>query len=235
MRTRMAEFSCRYPDELGVKPLWRFALLLVAASLSLLQAQGTKTREDPGKYRAHAQIGSLGIAADLLGHYIPLEGTAIRTNNYLVVEVALFAPPNTKVAINSGQFALKVNGQLFLPQSPGLVTVGYVVPDMRERRSRLEADAGVGPVIVSAGRDPVQTKFPGDTNPADSPLPPRSNGSDDALQRDPVDPVKAVSNAALPEGSHATPISGYLFYAYTGKLKRIKHAEIEYTSPTGAR
>jgi hypothetical protein len=212
---------------------WRFALSLVAASLNLLQAQGTKTRDDPGKYSAHAQIGSLGLGADLWGHFTPLDGVTLKTDSYLVVEVALFAPANTKVAIDAGQFVLKVNGQRLLPQSPGLVTLGNVVPDMRERGPRLETDAGVGPVLISTGRDPVQPKFPGDSNPADIPLPPRSQTSDDGLQKDPVDPVKAVSNAALPEGSHATPISGYLFYPYMGKLKRVKHAEIEYTSAMG--
>jgi hypothetical protein len=45
--------------------------------------------------------------------------------------------------------------------------------------------------------------------------------------------VKAVANAALPEGSHVTPVSGYLFYHYLGKLKAIKHAELIYSGPTG--
>jgi hypothetical protein len=43
---------------------------VVAASLSLLHAQGTKTRDNPEKYRAHAKIGNVGLGADLWGHFI---------------------------------------------------------------------------------------------------------------------------------------------------------------------
>lgn len=209
----------------------RIAFVLVAVSIGL-SAQGTKTRDDAAKYSAHAQVGPVNIGADLWGHSIPIEGGFLRADNYLVVEVALFAPPNTKVAIDTGQFVLRVNGQRILPDSPGLVTIGNVDADFRERGPRLEADAQTGPLIVSTGRDPVQPKFPGDSNPADIP-PPRRTQPSEGLQKEPVDPVKAVNEAALPEGSHATPIGGYLFYAWTGKLKRVKHVEIEYVSGLG--
>jgi hypothetical protein len=155
----------------------------------------------------------------------------IDARDYLVVEVAFFAPPSTKVEIRNGQFALKVNGERLLPQSSGLVTVKYRVPEMREQRARLETEAQVGPVIVATGRDPVQPRFPGDNNPAN--VPPLAPTTPEDTLHAPVDPVHALNDAALPEGAHATPISGYLFFAYSGKLKRIKHVELEWTDTAG--
>jgi hypothetical protein len=207
--------------------------LFAAVSLGALHAQGTKTRDDAAKYSAHAEMGPVTLAADFWGHGIPLDdGMNVNTRSYLVVEVALFAPPSSKLPISASQFTMKVNGQRLTAQSPGLVTVGMLIPDMRERGPRLETDEQVGPVAVSTGRDPVQAKFPGDNNPADRPRPPL--GEPPAATTDKrLDPVKAVSDAALPEGSHATPISGYLFFAWPGKLKHVKQAEIEYKSEIG--
>lgn len=217
---------------LSMRSLPGIVSLLFAFPISLLTAQGTKPREDPAKYSAHTQIGSIGFGADFWGHSVPIEDGALKTDSYLVVEVALFAPPSAKLVLSASQFVLKVNGQRLTPNSPGLGTIGSLIPDMRNRGPRLETQSGVGPITVSTGRDPAQPKFPGDSNPADIPLPPQTQPSD-GIQKEPIDPVKAVSDAALPEGPHATPISGYLFYLWTGKLKRIKSAEIEYTGPIG--
>jgi hypothetical protein len=211
----------------------RLAACFFVITTSVLEAQGTKTREDVTRYSAHAELRSLAVGANFWGHYVPIDGTSLKTNSYLVVEVALFAPPSAKLMIKPSEFLLRVNGHALEPQPASLVTIGMIVPEMRERGPRVEAVGGVGPVIVSAGRDPVQPKFPGDNNPADIPLPPRSESPDKPLRKEPLDPVKAVNDAALPEGSHAAPISGYLFYAWPGKLKAIKHAEIEYKSLKG--
>ena len=213
---------------------FRLALMLIAASLGVLHAQGTKPREDAFKYAGRARLGPVALGADFWGHFIPLqEGETLRADSYLVVEIAVFAPATTKVDISSGQFTLKVNGQRILPDSPGLVTVAYMDPDMRERGPHIVADAQMGSGDISVGRDPTQPEFPGDSNPADIPPPRQHPSNDEGLQPAPVDPIKAVNEDALPEGNHATPISGYLFYPWRGKLKRIKHAEIEYTGPLG--
>ena len=211
----------------------RRLLYLIAASLSLLDAQGTKTRDAATKYSAHAEVASVSVGADFWGHYIPLEGSSVKTDGYLVVEIALFPQPKAKVAVIADQFELIVNGQRLMPVSQGQVVLGLVMPEMRETGTRLEAEAGAGPVVVSTGKDPAQPRFPGDSNPAGNPQPPL-NRSPEVQEKDPLNLEKAVANLALPEGSHAAPVSGYLFYAWPGKLKRIKHAEIEYSSPLGA-
>lgn len=206
--------------------------LIAVVSLSLW-AQGTSVREDAGKYGAHTQMGNVGLGADFWGTSMPVQDGALASNGHLVVEVAFFAPPNRKVAIKASEFILRVDGRRIYPDAPGSVTLGYAIPDYRQRGPRVEADGQAGPVIVSAGGDPTQRRFPGDNNPADIPLPPREQGTDPELRKDPIDPVKAVNDAALPEGLHATPISGYLFYAYRGKLKHIKKVELEYAGPLG--
>jgi hypothetical protein len=206
-----------------------FSWCLLAASLSL-HAQGTKTRDNPSAYTAHAQFGSLAVAADLLGHFVPLENVTLETKGYLAVEVAFFAPAGTKIPIKTDQFVLKVNGRRLLPQPPKAVTLGYYFPDMRETHPRVEGSAG--DVNVAVGGQGPEPKFPGDANPANRPPPPaRDDTSLDTGQR--LDAADAITRAALPEGSHAAPVSGYLFYAFDGKLKHVKHAELEYSSPAG--
>jgi hypothetical protein len=207
--------------------------LVSLAAFGLLQAQGTKTRADAAQYSAHVELGSVTLAADFWGHGIPLEdGMDVKTQSYLVVEVAFFAPPSQKILLQPAQFTLKVNGQILTAQSAGLVTVGMLVPDMRERGPRVEADGQAGPATVSVGRDPTQPKFPGDNNPAD--IPRRLPGEAPAtVTENRVDPVKAVSDAALPEGTHVAPLSGYLFFAWSGKLKHAKQVELEYKSELG--
>jgi len=211
----------------------QLALVILTASLGMLQAQGTKTRQDATKYSAHAELGAVTIAADFWGHGIPLEdGMDVRTQGFLVVEVAFFAPPSRKILLQPSQFTLKVNGQILTVQSAGLVTVGMLVPDMREREPRVEADGQAGPATVSIGKDPTQPKFPGDDNPAD--IPRRLPGeSRDTVTEKHMDPGKAVSDAALPEGSHVAPLSGYLFFAWPRKLKQAKQVELDYTSELG--
>jgi hypothetical protein len=215
---------------------WPTAMLLSIISAASLIAQGTKVRESVAAYPAQAQIGDVGIGADLIGHYLPLPHTTLYSNSYLVVEVALFAPPTEKVNISNGQFVLNINGRRLMPQSPGFVTLAYTVPDMRERTPHLEAGGGVGGVTIGTGANPTAPKFPGDPNPADYPRvpsrPPQSTPGDEESEN--ADPRKAILEVALPEGAHATPISGYLFYSFEGKLKRIKHAELEYSSSHGS-
>ena len=213
--------------------LAQYALCMAAYSLGVMQAQGTKTREDGAKYSAHAEMGSVEVGADFWGHFIPGDKSSIMTDGYLVVEVALFPPPKSKVAVGAGHFILTVNGQQLMPQSPGQVTLSMVLPDMREPAGpHLEADASVGPASVSVGRDPAQPRFPGDSIPGEPPRPPVSRPPEETPNR-PIDIAKVVRDLALPEGSYGEPVSGYLFYAWSGKLKHIKHAEVEYTSAQG--
>lgn len=216
-----------------MKQAWRLLALLVT-SLGLVSAQGTKPLPEALKYAAHVDLSpTVKLGADFWGRVIPLDGVNLRTESYLVVEVALFAPPGAKLSIDPGHFALKANGQALMPQSPGVVTIGMVNPAMRENRGpRLETDASVGPVIVSTGRDPVQARFPGDIPPNGTPVPPRAEPSS-GVPQEPFDAATAVAKAALPAGSHATPISGYLFFPWSGKLKKLKQLELDYTSPLG--
>lgn len=211
-------------------------MLLAVISTAPLVGQGTKVRESAALYPAHTQIGNIAVGADLIGHYVPLPHTTLYSNSYLVVEVALFAAPNDKVNIANGQFVLKINGHRLMPQSPGLITLDFAVPEMRERPPHIEAGGGLGGTTVGTGADPTAPKFPGDPNPQDYPrIPPRPrevpSGGEEV---DDPSPAHGILQVALPEGEHATSIGGYLFYAFSGKLKRIKHAELEYSSPQGS-
>ena len=219
--------------------LFRLALLGTAMTLcgSGLLAQGTKVRENTTRYLSHADLNngaSLGV--DFLGHYIPTGQGAIETNDYIAVEVALFAPGHPRIAIHADQFQIRVNGHLLLPQAAGLILLDRSFPEM-STRPRVEIEGGAGDADVKVGGIPRQQRFPGD-DPDHTPntrrvpqVPVDISGGQ--VKKAPETPEEQIRTTALPEGEHVLPLSGYLYFQFEGKLKKIKKLELEYKGPLG--
>jgi hypothetical protein len=220
----------------------RFNSVAVAVVIAFLvgaatgQAQGTTPKEKPDSYYAHAALNDgLSIGADLLGRYLPVEGYSIYSDEYIYVEVALFGPKGRKIDLQSGQFVLNINKTPLTPQSPGLVTLTGNFPEMIARPQVVAGGGANGGVIEIGGRD-RKPRFPGD-DPAHTPTPgPEApvDPSNGQVQKAPVKPEILVERAKLPEGSHALPVSGFLFFAYEGKLKKAKHIVLDYKGPLGS-
>jgi hypothetical protein len=218
----------------------RLFLSLLAAA-AVLAAQGTKPRDFPTQYTAHVKLASsasgssIWVGADFHGHFVNTGSANYETPRYLVVEVALFGPTGKKVDVDPAQFLLTVNGSTLTPQPPNLVSLTLKNPAFQER-PRLEAEGGVGGVTASTGQPPVSPRFPGDSDPTDNPVRlPRvdTDASRGSVQDEPVDPAEAIQRVGLDPGQHTTPIAGLLFYAWEGKLKKIKSIKLEYSGPQG--
>jgi hypothetical protein len=63
------------------------------------ELKGMPPRVAPTEYQAHAQAGTLTVAAEFLGHSVPtLEGT-YNAEDYVVVEAALFGGPEARTKL----------------------------------------------------------------------------------------------------------------------------------------
>jgi hypothetical protein len=193
-------------------------------------AQGTSPKAKPEDYPVHARARSAGIGAEFMVHSFSGGEQTYLVKNYLVVEVALFPPNGKAVDVHSGNFMVRINGHKreLLPQSPSIVSTSVAHPEWDDSR-RVEADIGAGPATVSLGR-PSPTQIPGMPDPNQRPGPvqvPKENPS--GLEpRQTVKPEQLVIDTALPQGEHRQPVSGFLYFAYTGKARAIKSLELRY-------
>jgi len=224
-----------YTARMSLKPfLLASGAIFLLASLS--PGQGTRVKANAGQYFAHAALDKgYSIGADFLGKYLPVPGATVYSDEYIFVEVALFGEPGRKVDIQTGQFVLKINGRDLTPQPPGMVTLYDNFPEM-VARPKIVLDGGTGNGEIQVGGTEAKHRFPGD-DPAHTPqgIPQASTDpSQGQVSKSGKTPDEIVKASELPEGSHALPSAGYLFFVYEGKLKKIKHAELEYNGPLGS-
>lgn len=208
-----------------MKPV-RATLLAIAAVLSTgtVLSREIPLKAGPSEYLAHAELNSnFSIAADFLGKYLPVGGTTIYSDEYLFVEVAFFGARGAQAEIKPDQFSLSINGTLLTPKPPGAVTEWNGALEMNPRPQVVSSSSESGTFeIGKASRVPA------------APVPQDSNGPVDSQgKKKSLTPDEAVKASELPQGVHALPAAGYLFFAFEGKLKKIKHAELLYKGPLG--
>ncbi len=213
----------------------RLAFLVLFALPALA---GTAPKEKATDYPVSATLPALSIGAEYLVHSFSGGGQTYVAPDYLVVEVALFSPARAPVSVSSGQFSLRINGKkhVLLPQAPSFVAASLKYTDW-ERKPTLVAAGGVGDAEVILGRPRPTERFPGDpTGRNRLPRPPQAPPQEDRSGVDKPPPVPAeqlVVEAALPEGDCKLPVSGFLYFAFKGKIKSIKSLDLTYAGPAG--
>ena len=216
------------------------ASLVALLLASVLAAEGTDPKSRATDYPRHATAGRLEIGAEYMVHSFSGGGQTFIAKDYLVVEVALYAPAGERIEISHGQFNLRVNGrkQLLQPQAPAFVAASLKYSDWEYQRST-EVYAGTGNTGVILGRPQPNERFPGDPTPRQGrlPRPPQAPPAEERSGIDRPPPAKAdevVVEAALPEGDLKPPQSGYLYFAWKGKTTAIRSVELIYTGPRGS-
>src|SRR2546430_16644250 len=69
------------------------------------EGKGMPPRTNPGEYQAQAQVGAVTIAAEFTGHAVPTaDGDPLSTDDYIVVEVAFFGPPEARIKLSLEDF-----------------------------------------------------------------------------------------------------------------------------------
>jgi hypothetical protein len=209
-----------------VKPVF-----LLACAVALFGQQGTEPKL-LAEYPVHAMDGEAGVGAEYTVHSFSRGEAYYLAKDYLVVEVAVFPKAGETVAVRSIDFSLRVNGrkQTLLPGSPEMVAASLSHPEWRTADPHIEVAAGAGNGSVIYGAPtPQRTQYPSDPRIHPVPVPP--NPKDDPTGIEHAPPLKAedlVVQVALPEGPAKRPVSGFLYFAYTGRPSSIKSLELLY-------
>ena len=180
-------------------------------------AQGTGARSAPTEYQAHAQAGTVTIAADYIGHFVPTAEKNLTTDEYVTVEAAVFGPAGARLTISPGDFSLRINDKKTpLPAEPSTVVARTVSdPDWVPPGSEDKKDKDKAAIHSGTKQDEA---------PLSKPHPPPEMVHAMAL---------GVQRAAIPEGDRALPQAGLLYFEYHGKDKSVHSAELIYSGPAG--
>jgi hypothetical protein len=193
----------------------RFALLL--STVGLLRAQGTPPKTAPTDYPVHIQMDAVALAADYLVHSLPTTQGTLVANDYLVVEVAFFGPPYSRLKMSPDNFSLRINtkGDPLTPEPAGMVSQSIKFP-------------GAHPHLETTG-----TVTNGDGTVTVGPRPPPSHIPTVNEVNEENSVQYRVQASSLPEGEHPLPRSGLLYFFYKGKTKNIRTVELLYNGPMG--
>lgn len=98
--------------------IWTAALCLSAPAQDgpgkdapINQAKGMPPRATPAEYQAQVQAGTVTIAGEFKGHSVPTMQGPLSTEDYVVVETALFGPPEARTKLSADDFSLRINGK----------------------------------------------------------------------------------------------------------------------------
>lgn len=179
------------------------------------EVKGIPPRPAPTDYQGHAKAGAVTIAADFQVHSVPTPDGIFDSEDYVVVEVAFFGPPNAHLKLSIDDFTLHINEKKPLPSRPfGMVFSSlkdphWEPPEPAEPKSKTGINTGGG-----GGQDstPVVVHMP---------FP---------LQRA---MEQHVQKAALAEGDRALPQAGLIFFSFHGKEKGIHSVSLTYAGPAG--
>ncbi|HXP85422.1 MAG TPA: hypothetical protein VN841_11920 [Bryobacteraceae bacterium] len=184
--------------------------------------KGLPPRATPGDYQAHAQAGTVTIAAEFKGHSVPTPEAAFTTEDYVTVEVGLFGPPEARVTLSQEDFTLRINaGKSRTKKSTPVPIQPYalVFKDLKDPE-------WVPPVPVESKS---KTSIGGGGGGQGDPPP--------ATPKMPFELVRAmqqrVQKAVLPEGERALPVAGLIFFSYHGKTASIRDMDLIYSGPAG--
>jgi hypothetical protein len=181
------------------------------------EVKGLPARATPNDYQAHAQAGAVTVAAEFTGHSVNTPGTAtLATEDYVVVEVAFFGPPEAHVTLSDEDFSLRINGKKPLPAQSYLMLLSslkdpeWVAPDETADKKSATSIGGGGQPDPGATPKVFHPPF--------------------ALARQ---WAQVVQKASLPEGERGLPAAGLIFFKYHGKSEGIDSIALNYKGSAG--
>ena len=180
------------------------------------ESKGMPPRVSPAEYQSQMQAGAVTVAAEFTGHSVPTPEATYTTEDFVVVEVALFGATQARAALSMGDFSLRINGKkAALPSRPyelafkSLKDPQWEPPSKPESKSKTSFGGGGG---ADAGSTPAPVHMPIELRRA-------------MEQR--------VQRASLLEGDRALPQAGLLFFDYKGKADNIRSVELIYDGSAG--
>lgn len=178
-----------------------------------VEITGMPPRSAATDYVAHVQVGDFTLAAEFAGHNVPSPEDPLTTDDYVVVEAAVYGPDGKKLNLSPGQFSLRINDR---KPSPAVTFV----------------------VVASSLKDPEWV--PPDQPKAKSKTSFGGGGEDDSTKLPPKVPIELrrkmmqyIEVNSLPEGEHILPQAGLLFFPYRSKTENIHSMDLIYSGPAG--
>jgi hypothetical protein len=213
--------------------------ILLFAALAAAQTRtptvyvlGTTPKAKAADYDAHAKLGDVEIGAEFMVRSFSRGEAMYIARDYVTVEVALYAPKDKPLEIGYLDFQLSINEkkQILTPQNPQTVAMTLDHPDWQQERPGWDASAGAGNGRVTLG-GPPHTPLPGGDPPGTYPQPTRIPKPDPPGGVEPQARASASQIAvecALPDATQRAPVSGFLYFAYSGNTKSIKSVVLRY-------
>jgi hypothetical protein len=159
------------------------------------------------------------IAAEFTSHSVPTEQGPLTTDDFVVVEMALFGAPDARTTISADDFSLRINGKKTpLPSLPyGMILSSvkdpeWAPPEPAKSKSKGGLTSGGGGGQGDSNEPPPPVKIPIEVQRA-------------MAQR--------VQKATLPKGDRALPQAGLIYFQYRGAAKGIHSVELIYDGPAG--
>lgn len=178
---------------------------------------GMPPRAAPGEYQSQAKAGTLTVAAEFMGHSVPTPDAIYMTEDYVVVEVGLFGPPEARATLSTTDFSLRINGRKMAAPSQPFELVAKSLKDPEwEPSSKAETQSKTS--LGTGGRA-------GDSSPPAAPkMPPELRRA--MNQR--------VQRTTMLEGDRALPQAGLLFFEYRGKPQSMRSLDLIYSGSAGS-
>jgi hypothetical protein len=192
----------------------RASVQLVGGTIN--EPQGLPPRTSPSDYPAQAKLGAVTLAAEFAGHGIPTPDAPLTTESYVVVEVAFFGAPGTRLPISFNDFSLRINNKKNATSAESYERVGTSAKDP-EWTPPEKPEKGGGGLLSGGGGG-------GNDTSKDPPRPPAE------LRRAWAQRVK---KAALADGDRELPQDGLLYFSYGGNVRNIRSLELVYTGAAG--
>lgn len=157
------------------------------------------------------------IAAEFTGHSVATPESTLNTEDYVVVEAAIYGPAGTHIKISHEDFSLRVNGKkkTQLQGQP----YGAVVRTLKDPELEPTVEETKSKTSVSTG---------GGGGGGNEPPPPYR--VPDALRHEYSQRLQKLS---LPEGDRALPQAGLIYFLYRGKPDKIQSLELIYNGAAG--
>jgi hypothetical protein len=182
---------------------------------------GMPARVAATEYQAHGEAGSITIGAEFAGHSVPTPEHVFATEDYIVVEAALFGPPGARIMLSRDDFSLRVAGKKVpLASEPYEIALRSLKdPEWQPPESADKEKGSKGGLTTGGGGGGQNDTAP--PPPPKMPFPLRR-----AMEQQ-------VQRAAMDIGERPLPQAGLLFFSYHGKPENIKSLELIYSGAAG--
>src|ERR1700746_3184270 len=74
-------------------------------------AQPIAPRASANDYQAQTKVGSVTLAAEFKGHFVPTLGGTYTTEDFVIVEAGWFGEPDARLTLSPDHFSIRINGK----------------------------------------------------------------------------------------------------------------------------